>query len=110
QDGLNIGIRIAAPDKSFGQVIGSLGMVQPFNVVAFPEGILPVVTGAQRLPGFFGQGVIAVETDVATYTQVFDADQLRDIVIMVEHMLDGRRFVFLHEEPYSGYSYHAAGR
>ena len=77
-------------------------MIDPLDVDLLAKAVAPLVAVLQTLVLVRRHVVVAIEVDVTPQSHVLDPDHLRDVVDVVEEVLDGCRFGGLHEHAHAG--------
>src|SRR5438105_14428662 len=85
-------------------------MVKTLDVIFRAEGVAGFVTGMQLWANRCGQRVVAIEINIAASANVLGADQFRDVVVMIQYVLNSGRLRIAHEHANSGDTHHSAGR
>ena len=108
QHGLDVRVAVAAADQCLGQVESLFWMVEAVRVELVAEGVARLVAGHQLLALVGRHVVIAVEVGVGADADVLDADELHDVVDVVDQVLDGGRLTVANEIPDAGDAHDAA--
>src|SRR5581483_2278867 len=114
EDARDLRIGVAAPDQPLGEIEHAPDVIQSADRDA-AVGILVILVAREvRLrPRIEAAAVhrvrVADHVEVAADRDVLDPDQLRDVVDMVEHVLDRDGLAVLHHEADHRDAHHAAG-
>src|SRR5262245_17912341 len=84
-------------------------MIDSLDIDLLTESVTALITRAQSLIKFRRHCIISVEVNIAADSEMLGANQLRNMIEMVEQVFDRRRFIVLDEHPHTGDAYHAAG-
>jgi hypothetical protein len=85
-------------------------VIEPFDIDLVAEAVAALVTRSETLVVLGRHRVVAVEVHVAADADVLDRRQLGDVVDVIEHVLDRRRFLRPHEHADARDAHDPAGR
>src|SRR5581483_8604526 len=83
-------------------------MIQAFNIDLFAKTITAFIGGSQLLVHSGWQCVVTIQITVAADTQMFDSDQFRYVIEMVQNVFDCCGLVNLNKHSDSGNAHNAA--
>src|SRR5207244_696613 len=105
----DIGIAVTAPDQPFGDVVNTLGMIQPVDPEPCAKPVeLFYIRWQSLIPLHLLLGGTGIKPSVTADSDVLDADQFADVIHMVEPVLDRRRLLASYKGSQHGQPHHAA--
>src|SRR6185369_10583305 len=108
EDRADVLVGITAADQRFGQVERLARMIEAFDVDLVAEAVARLVRLLQLLVLIRRHVVVAVQVGVRADADVLDADQLHDVIDVIDDVLDRGRLLVLHEHAHAGDAHHAA--
>src|SRR5438552_16656691 len=108
EDGLDIGVAVAAADQGLGEIENLARMIEAVGVDPVPDSGAGFVAGLELFILIGRHLVVAVEVRVRADADMLDADELHHMVDVVDDVLHGGGFPVLDEVAHAGDSHDTA--